>query len=59
MHNLRYVAWQRIFVEAFEWSGYDGAAAISDQLRGVQPVGRENFSKSVYVPCIAHALNLA
>ena len=38
--------------------GYDGAAAMSGHLRGVQAVIREKYPKALYVHCSAHSLNL-
>jgi hypothetical protein len=39
--------------------GYDGAAAMSGEFRGVQAVIREEYPKALYVHCSAHTLNLA
>lgn len=39
--------------------GYDGAAAMSGEFRGVQAVIRASHPKALYVHCSAHTLNLA
>jgi len=38
--------------------GYDGAAAMSGEFRGVQAIVREEQPKALYVHCSAYTLNL-
>ncbi|XP_060881484.1 52 kDa repressor of the inhibitor of the protein kinase-like [Metopolophium dirhodum] len=39
--------------------GYDGAASMSGNLKGVQTIIRESHPAALYVHCSAHSLNLA
>lgn len=39
--------------------GYDGAAAMSGNFKGVQALIREKYPAALYVHCSAHSLNLA
>lgn len=39
--------------------GYDGAAAMSGHINGVQAKIIENYCKALYVHCSSHSLNLA
>lgn len=47
-----------INLEKMVGQGYDGAAAMSDHLNGVQAIVRRTFLKALYVHCSAHSLNL-
>ncbi|KAJ8879578.1 hypothetical protein PR048_020186 [Dryococelus australis] len=38
--------------------GYDGAAAIRGQFRGVQDVIKETYSKAIYSHCVSYSQNL-
>lgn len=38
--------------------GYDGAATMSDEFRGVQAIVREKYPKALYTHYISHSLNL-
>ena len=38
--------------------GYDGAAAMSGEFRGVQRVIKEKCHKAIYTHCFLHCLNL-
>ncbi|KAH9359623.1 hypothetical protein HPB48_007275 [Haemaphysalis longicornis] len=38
--------------------GYDGAAVMSGELRGVQEIIREQFPPALYTHCSSHSLNL-
>lgn len=38
--------------------GYDGAAAMRGQFRGVQAVIKESYPKALYTHCVSHSLNL-
>lgn len=39
--------------------GYDGAANMSGQIKGVKSVIQTKYPKALYVHCVAHSLNLA
>lgn len=48
-----------IDLEKMVGQGYDGAAAMSGHLNGVQAIIRRTFPRDLYVHCSAHSLNLA
>ncbi|XP_022175945.1 52 kDa repressor of the inhibitor of the protein kinase-like [Myzus persicae] len=48
-----------IILEKMVGQGYDGAAAMSGHLNGVQSIVRRTFPRALYVHCSAHSLNLA
>ncbi|XP_050064151.1 52 kDa repressor of the inhibitor of the protein kinase-like [Aphis gossypii] len=48
-----------INLEKMVGQGYDGAAAMSGHLNGVQAIVRRTFPRALYVHCSAHSLNLA
>lgn len=39
--------------------GYDGAANMSGQFKGVKSIIQTKYPKALYVHCVAHSLNLA
>ena len=47
-----------IDISKMRGQGYDGAAAMSGRLHGVQAYVREVITTAVYVHCAAHSLNL-
>jgi|UniRef100_A0A2S2QYD6 hypothetical protein len=38
--------------------GYDGAATISGNFRGVQAIVKKSHPKALYTHCVSHSLNL-
>jgi len=48
-----------INLEKMVGQGYDGAAAMSGHLNGVQAIVRRTFPRALYVHCSTHSLNLA
>lgn len=49
----------KINLELLCGQGYDGAAAMSGHLNGVQAKIREEYPRALYVHCSPHSLNLA
>lgn len=55
---LQFLGDLKVDMEGLVGQGYDGAAAMSGRLNGVQSIISEKYPSALYMHCASHCLNL-